>query len=376
MRHLVDQLRCLGSGAVLGEWWLERAVHIGKEYAKGTTLEPEKVIMNKLTLHSAATKARAHHPDSCRLAEDMAAGPARHPAPPAEPGTAQLGGKLTRKAHEEVVEAIAQRLGSHLFANAGEYSNSGWPDGTLEGGVEGMEAEEAMALACQQLHAQGLLIVEMYDRVTLSAGDRVVRRGGGSGGSISDHSWVYISYHQVDHNCQPYPVTRCVARVEHICRVSIGGVGTFPRDILQQAGLQEQARVDNRGLRADALPLRLALVHMWRAEACTAAAHGTVGCRETDDVVTGELPDLLLVSNTSRKANNMLQDTPETLTSLPRGGRRYYGQWLCDVNEFQTQLVATNKLEMSRRKSQKAAGGMRRGRYFMTSHRSTQIDCD
>ena len=100
-------------------------------------------------------------------------------------------------------------------------------------------------------------------------------------------------------------------------------------------------------------PLRLAMCKLWLADVCASPS----GC-STGDLTTGQLPDLLCLSNVGQSAPNKLP-----LDQLPKSGTkgRYFGLYLVDVCEIETQLLPSAEMA-----GLSGRANAPRVRYFMT----------
>jgi hypothetical protein len=242
----------------------------------------------------------------------------------------------------------------------------GWPTQCAPQQLEDPEFTDRITLMLSELYESGELLLDFFSAVSLTSQDVVQCTG--ERHQVKDDRWVYISYPQQatpqaspgSHTSDDEPLTsiKCVALVKALVRVTLSSPDSlFHPACLSKHGLRAPLKG---GALVQAQPLRLALVDHWRAVACGEAA----GYCVTDNPETGETPDLMHVFDLSKDKVLRWDERFNTFDGLQRErqGARFYGEMLCDIASFQTQLVATTKICGKRGAH---------GRYFMTTHKAS-----
>lgn len=264
--------------------------------------------------------------------------------------------RTSSQANPSLLDAVLQLLPEHLTANREQHeaTGMGWPSGCEVGN----EFKSSVSCLFQDMYDAQELQIDCYRSACLASGDKVVCDG--ESHQAKDDRWVYISFPAgIECSQANIPSVKCVGMVKALVRVTVAGADcTIHPAKLARHGLPAPR---HNGVRVRSQPLRLALADHWRAVACG----GGSGYNVTEDPVTGELRDLLQVSDIS--AGTMLSWTVSNLSHENlRASIRYYGEGLFDVASFPTQLVATRKIDAgtSRR-------GLRQGRYYIRPHKAS-----
>jgi hypothetical protein len=198
------------------------------------------------------------------------------------------------------------------------------------------------------------LQLDFFRPACLGTGDKVVCDG--ESHQKKDGRWFCISF-PAGHDDTSRVM--CVGMVNATVRVSVAGAdSTIHPAVLFRHGL-EPPKKDGKRVRSQ--PLRLVLVELWRAVVC--ACGGNSGYRLTENLSTGELPDLLYVSNMSTTSNLGWTSENALDENLSVAGTRYYGFHLFDVESLSTQLLPTKKI----------AVGNRYGRFFTSPHKGSGL---
>jgi hypothetical protein len=351
-RHLMDQVVCQGAGAGWAEFWVERMVGEAKRTVHGVREAPEASYASSKMLFSAADRCRTQYPQLCQTTQEWAQSARMRAFPQYDDGsggytTVQLLGCRKRMQPEEC-EFVASQLAKLLQLGTQEegqnsYNAMGWPTVPTQ--------DDLPNLTCLMLEMQeaGSMCLDKFTKATVTSLD-ILNCDQDNSCWATDNRWFYICYLHPSK-----PVLRCIGRVKYFvrARVCMGGMACFSEDECVRHGVRVPR--DAEGNMTEAQPLRLAVVDLFLAEVCVA---DTVGC-DVPTEATGELPALMLISNLST-AGPKLPDNPEVV-NIRAGGSRYFGQYLIDVAEIQTQMVPTKVLSVRKKET----------RYFMSAHKAS-----
>lgn len=336
-RHLFDMLRSSGYGGQWIELWIERMVFDLKDNVRDRVREhPEVIFVNDHLLRVAAAQARSAHPDHCRsiqeileIGRDMTFPQYDFIADAVLLLHKQVDGGLT----DAEVAAVATQLGRELSARSTWYAARGWAP--LHGDV------------LLDMYADGTLLLEKFRQASLASND-IMSCAQDRSQVTRDNTWAYVNFKRADGVSE-----QGIAEVQFFvrARVECDNVAVFDDDVLEAAGVDVPVDVDGNHVKVD--PVRFAVCKLWLADICS---EGTVGCRTVADPETGELPDLFKVPCMSEARNNVRK--PDSGASCQAC---FFGVWLVNVCEFQTQLVPTSEIDE----------GGKTVRYFMTAHKAS-----
>ena len=344
--HVVNQLACQGPGANFTEFWIERMIWYLKLYLKDRVKDNGEIIfLNDHLLIRSAQSCRARHPSHCQnLAERRGGARAMEfPTYDAEADSALLLGARvagTGQITEEESEVVLDLLPKVLQQSEAWYRARGWPTVNRE------------VLSC--MLDQGLLLLDKFRQASLPSMDVIA--------SVQDHThaattnqWVYVPYTYDGIGLVP-----CVAEVQYFVRVRAdsGGLPVFDATgLLEEDASDDETATKYTVLEGDQLahaePLRLAVCKLWLADVCDSAAGCSLG-----DADIGILPDLLCLSNVGQRKEDTL---PEKKNPRGHGAKRYFGYYLINIAEMETQLLPS--VEMPGLTGRNTA---RRIRFFMT----------
>lgn len=332
-RHLFDMARSQGPLALTLELWIERMIHYMKHSVRNRVRQlPEVIFFNDHLLFDAADRAAFAHPSHCSNIADMA-GKARDMCEPEYDVTDEavflLGRRSVRGLSNHEADLVLQQLPRQLRDDSSWYGDQGWP------------AASQQVLA--DMFAEGSLQLDKFMKARISGAEHMTCAQDFSQPTADDR-WALISFAVGER------IQHCIAQVQFFVRATVAahGMPVFAPQNVPPSALP----TDKDGNMLEAQPLRMAVCKLWRADICQA---GTVGCIHEVDAMTGELPDLFVVSNMSEASENVCSDKRTT------GAAKYYGEYLCDISELTAQMVPTVLLRE----------GGNPVRYFMTAFKAS-----
>lgn len=338
IRHLFDQIGCQGPGAGVLELWIERMILYLKSEVRDKVREnPEVIFMNDHLLAEAAAKARAEEPEHCWSCAELGKPGHQQAFPQYDEdfdGVLLLGKRDSAGLTNGEALSVVSRLAKQIKSAPSHYHVRGWP--AVSQGV------------LRRMHATGLLVFDKFRQASLGSQD-VMSSELDRSQPVSDNRWAYIDFALPGGGAQ-----HCIALMQYFVRARLSETGEQCFVAQDCEACQVQIPQDTDGQQIEAIPMRFAMTKLWLVDICDA---GTVGCRTEMDAVTGELPDLFKLANVSDDASNKVR--------FGRDGQvvsgKYFGEWLADVAELQTQVVPTREL----------VRGGKRVRFFMTAHKAS-----
>lgn len=181
------------------------------------------------------------------------------------------------------------------------------------------------------MHQEGNLAFEGFRQATLCSGDAVSSLIGLSQ-PVSDNKWAFVPF-VYDEDGE---VDLCIVQILFFARIAVGAGASVPGFCPEQcnaAGVHLPLDPDGNSHKTE--PLRVAVTKLWLAEARNAAT-GAVGCVSSYGEASGQVPDLMVVSNMSEQG----RFRGRGCDALRKGAKgRYYGNYLVDIDHLRCQVV-------------------------------------
>lgn len=342
--HVIDQLACQGPGSLYTEYWIERMIWYLKLYLKDRVRDSGEIIfVNDHVLVKSAQSCRCEFPTHCMTIAERRAKPKVFEYPTYDmvgDNVLLLGPAVRAGLTDEQTSCVVQQL-PRLLRVGGDsaewYRKRGWP-----------AIDDDVMLA---MHAAERFQFDKYLQASLPSMD-VVTCDEDRRHVASDNRWVYVGYRFDDDS-----ESACVALVQCFVRIrtSNGASAAFdPRGCVPVHEVQKYiVPADVAGKSTPAEPLRMAICKLWAATVRDRPEEIGSPIR-----TVGTVPDILYVPNMGEGEETMLPYSARG----SRGDRCYYGEVLVNLPEVWSQLVASEPFPV-----EKANGGYRESRYFMSS---------